>query len=213
MKPITLVAALQIVLTFATSQAESLPWIRNLSNGATITIPAGKILIIEQISNPDLAQASGRFTVAGPEVGGVGTGSFSTDFRIQLDGFDLQKLESPLRLGPGMSITSVAGAGLPPRVVLFGTVIDTSDFIASADPVLKGATLESGKLAAVIDSRTSKPTTTVGEASNDLQTWSATGVSVAKSSSNPRVSKIITPADAPKKFVRAKIVAHALSKN
>ena len=207
MKLITVTAALQIVAMCEQSYAESLPWVQHLASGNPITIPAGKILIIEQVSNNTSAQTSAEFVITGQAVGGVGSGPFTAVTRMQLAGFDLQKMPTPLRVGPGMTFT----CGLPVGgVTMFGTVIDSSDFIAAADPVVKGSLLRGGVLASTIDSGTSKPTTIVGEASNDLTAWSKTGVTIAKSSSNPRVSKIVTPADAPKKFVRARLTTHAV---
>lgn len=67
-------------------------------------------------------------------------------------------------------------------------------------------TADGSTLSAVVDSRTARPTRTIPQVSTDLQTWDLSGVSVAYSQSNPRLSKIITPQNALAKFVRAEIV-------
>ena len=186
------------------ASAASFPWIGNLNN-VPLTIPANKILVIEQMNfNSPLVVT---FTITGSAAGGVGSGNFSTDINVSIN--NLTKLASPIRLGPGMTIKS----NFSNLVGVLGTVIDSSDFIAAATPITKGVTSQNGQLAALVDSRTSDITKTAGEASPDLQAWSSAGVTIAQSSSNPRLSKVITPIDAPKKFVRAKVTKRALAAN
>lgn len=198
MKIITLVISLLAIGQILNSKASaaSTPWIWSIAGSAYITVPAGKILIIEQVSSSSPAI---QFTITGNAAGGIGSGSFSAGMLISVSG--LTKLASPIRLGPGMTLTN----NLPSAIVIFGTAMDATDFIASAIPVTKNLIAASGQLSVIVDSRNSNSTTTTGETSKDLQSWTSVGVSVAKSPSNPRLSKIITPIDTPNQFVRAKL--------
>jgi hypothetical protein len=69
------------------------------------------------------------FTIAGPAAGGVGSGTFSLDMRIYVNGANLTGLPSPTRLGPGATITYKSNY----YVGLFGTVKDLADFNAFSD--------------------------------------------------------------------------------
>jgi len=201
---ISLLTAGQILNSNAS--AASTPWIGSLAGGGSLTVPAGKILIIEQLSY----SSSGpfQFTITGSAAGDVGSGTFSAIMTISVSG--LTKLPSPIRLGPGMTITNNI-TGVP--VAVFGTAMDLTDFIAFVSPVMKDMIADNGQLAALVDSRTSNLTKTIGETSTDLQSWTSVGVSIAQSSSNPRLSKVITPIDAPKKFVRAKLTMESVAAN
>ena len=107
---------------------------------------------IEQISYSGISNL--QFTITGSAAGGVGSGAFSAVTIISVNGV-LTKLASPIRLGPGMTITNNQNSAI---VAVFGTVVDLSDFIASASPVTKGVIADSGQLAALVDSRTSNLT-------------------------------------------------------
>ena len=200
MKIITLVISLLAIgqILNSNASAASTPWIGSIAGSASITVPAGKILIIEQVSIPSTGIL--QFTITGNAAGGIGSGSFSAGMFISVS--YLTKLGSPIRLGPGMTLTN-NNSGV--TIALFGTAMDATDFIASAIPVTKNLIADSGQMSVIVDSRNSNSTTTTGETSKDLQSWTSVGVSVAKSPSNLRLSKIITPIDTPNQFVRAKL--------
>ena len=194
---IALVTLVNVVVFLNRGNATSVPWAGVLDSTHPIVVPTGKILLVKNIS----ASTTGAqlFTIAGSAAGGIGSGTFSTTFY-----FDVGPLGSTtitptiLQLGPGMTL-SVASGTYP----VFGEALDTSDYIALASPLIRGPSSDGTQLAAIIDSRTAAPTTTTAKVSSDLVTWTNGGITVAKSSSNPRLTKITTPNDTQQKFLRA----------
>jgi len=194
-----LIFALSQCFLFSAS-ATSTPWYGTLDSGYSLTIPADKILIIEQVSSYSSPGFNATLTVTGVAAGGIGAGSFYVEIFVGLLGNrNAVNLATPLRLGPGMTIQNINYY----PVSLIGIALDASEFLASANPAMRSLSLDGGMLSAIVDSRTTVPTITTAESSTDLQTWTTTGTKVAKSLSNPRLTRVSTPADAPQKFIRA----------
>ena len=177
------------------AKAASTPWIGVLDSTHSIVVPAGKILLIKNISaNNSVAVL---FTVSGSAAGGIGSGTYSTTFY-----YDVGPLGSPsvtqttLQLGPGTTL-SVASGTYP----VFGVAMDTGDFVALVSPSVHDVSTDGTKLAVTVDSRTSAPTKPTARISTDLLTWT-NGASVMQSASNPRITKVTAPANAPAKFLR-----------
>jgi hypothetical protein len=194
---ITVVTLVNMVVFSNRGNATSVPWVGVLDSTHPIVVPAGKILLVKNIS----ASTTGAqlFTIAGSAAGGIGSGTFSTTFY-----FDVGPLGSTtitpttLQLGPGMTL-SVASGSYP----VFGEALDTSDYIALASPLIRSASYDGTQLATTFDSRTTAATTTTAKVSSDLATWTNSDITIAKSLSNPRLTKVTTPNDSQQKFLRA----------
>ncbi len=200
------------------ASAAPVPWIGYLSSGDSITIPAGKILIIEQVASTNSVRG-GEFgeigpiptwiRISGPAAGGIGT-NFTADFicTVPLVSSAERPFPLPLRLGPGMTITNIVGGA---SIAMFGTALDSQDFFAAVSPSIRSVTSDGAQLTAIVDARTTIPTRVSGESSTNLNTWTQTGVSIASSASNRRFSRITTPEDTSRKFVRARAVRRSVA--
>jgi hypothetical protein len=117
-----LLAVLSVAVFTATANAAPVPWIQQMTYGGSISVPAGKILIIQNIG----PSATGiiRATITGTATGGIGSGPFSAPFVWASTGAGGFQFTSPLRLGPGMTLTHVSG----PTFTIYGIAMDTTDF-------------------------------------------------------------------------------------
>lgn len=189
--------------------AASVPWVGVLNTSSSISVPAGKILVIEHMCI-NSASANGTtitvpLSIAGTSAGGIGSGPYSAVVQYTVGGMGVVAIPGTLRLGPGTTLTLAPGIAL--NISVLGVAMDAGDFFASADPVLQGASDGQGRLSAIVDTRTVAPTKTTADVSADLQTWTTAGVVVSPSATNPRVSRISVPQNgASKLFLRAKVV-------
>ena len=195
------------------ASAAPVPWIGYLSPGDSISIPTGKILIIDQVASTENAGGEQRPTstviqISGPAAGGIGT-NFTAVFTVSVPAYVTKGFPLPLRLGPGMTMTNMSGASL----TLFGIVLESQDFFAAVSPSIRSVTSDGSQLTAIVDARTTIPTRVSGESSTNLNTWTQTGVNIASSASNPRFSRITTPEDTSGKFVRARAVRRSVAGN
>lgn len=195
----------------------SVPWVGVLSLANPISVPAGKILIIEHMCFNNTTATGGAqpvaMTLAGTNSSGIGSGSYSVTIQYtvsSIGGFTPAGstlsgtlTSSVLRLNGGSTLSLPAGSAYVMSVV--GVALDASDFYANAKPAIRSLTDDGAQLAMIVDSRTSRPTVAAGETSTNLKTWTTAGVKVARSSSNPRISRITTPINSAKKFLRAKL--------
>lgn len=182
------------------ARAASVPWVGLLDSTHPISVPAGKILVVEHIVVHSTGPNPYLFTISGSATGGIGNGAFSVTIPYQCGPISSPNLnKSSFKLGPGMTL----GYSGNSTFSVLGVAMDTGDFFAAINPVIRSVSAEDSQLAAVVDSRTAIPTQTTGEVSTDLQTWSTTGAKVTKSASNPRISKVTTEIDGSKKLLRA----------
>jgi hypothetical protein len=206
----TLVALCSLSFTILASAAP-VPWIGYLSTGDSISIPTGKILIIEQIgntNNPEGFSSSAEVRITGPAAGGIGS-NFTAVLTYKVPSQGTLAFPSPIRLGPGMTITHQGGASF----VIFGIALESQDFFAAVSPSIRSVTSDGSQLTAIVDARTTIPTRVSGESSTNLNTWTQTGVNIAASASNPRFSRITTPEDTSRKFVRVRAVRRSVAGN
>ena len=119
-----LVVVLSVAVFTATANAAPVPWIKEITYGGSVSVPPGKILIVQNI----IASGTGviRATITGTATGGIGSGTFSAPFVWASVGAGGFQLTSPLRLGPGMTLTHVSG----PTFTIYGIAMDTTDFQA-----------------------------------------------------------------------------------
>ena len=194
------------------ASAAPVPWIGNLSPGDSISIPTGKILILEQVGCTnefiDSSSGSAAVRITGPAAGGIGS-NFIADFRVSVSSEGTKALPVPIRLGPGMTMSNPGGAS----IVFFGIALESQDFFAAVSPSIRSVTSDGTQLTAIVDARTTIPTRVSGESSTNLNTWTQTGVNIASSASNRRLSRITTPADTSRKFVRARAVRRSVAGN
>ena len=209
----TLVALCSLSFTILASAAP-VPWIGALGPGDSISIPAGKILIMEQVGGTNFGvdgdSLSALVRITGPAAGGIGS-NFIADFGVLVPSADdgTKAFPTPIRLGPGMTITHQGGAPF----AIFGIALESQDFFAAVSPSIRSVTSDGAQLTAIVDARTTIPTRLSGESSTNLNTWTQTGVSIASSASNPRFSRITTPEDTSRKFVRARAVRRPVAGN
>lgn len=128
MKTSVITTALLTLLTLVsvvTASADPLPWVGSLNLGGFLTVPAGKILILEQASNPGAVVTTAKFTLTGPSAGGIGFGAFTANLNLTIPANGLQKFPAPLRLGPGMTIRNAGTTA----ITLTGLALDADDFV------------------------------------------------------------------------------------
>ena len=195
----------------------SVPWVGVLSAASPITVPAGKILIIEHMCFNNTTANGGAqpvsMTLAGTNTSGIGSGNYSVTIQYtvsSIGGYTPANstlggtlTQSVLRLNGGSSLRLITGSTFVISVT--GVALDASDFYAKAEPAIRSLSNDGSQLSMIVDSHTTRNTVTSGEASTDLKSWTNAGVTVAHSSSNPRISKITTAANSAKKFLRAKL--------
>ena len=193
------------------ASAAPVPWIGYLSTGDSISIPTGKILIIEQVgntNNPEGFSSSAEVRITGPAAGGIGS-NFTAVLTYKVPSQGTLAFPSPIRLGPGMTLTHQGGASF----AIFGIALESQDFFAAVSPSIRSVTSDGAQLTAIVDARTTMPTRLSGESSTNLTTWTQTGVSIASSASNRRFSRITTPEDTSRKFVRARAARRTVAGN
>ena len=194
--------------------AAPVQWVGTLSPGGdAISIPTGKILIIDQVASTE--GAGGEFSptttgikISGPAAGGIGS-NFTALFTVSVPAHLTKGFPLPLRLGPGMTMTNLGGVS----ITMFGIVLESQDFFAAVSPSIRSVTSDGAQLTAIVDARTTIPTRISGESSTNLNTWTQTGVNIASSASNRRFSRITTPEDTSRKFVRARAVRRSVAGN
>lgn len=105
-------------------QAAVTPWIGSLAANGSFTVPAGKVLVIEQVGCGVATNAISRVTVSGTYLGGIGSGTFSIPVSLGVISNSIVKLPSPIRLGAGMTISNSTTLTLS----LFGLAADAADY-------------------------------------------------------------------------------------
>lgn len=202
--------ALWLSLGFTALQAASVPWAGVLNTSNPITVPAGKILVIDHMcfnnTSANGTTAIVPLSLSGPAQGGIGSGTFAITVQYTVGGLgNVAANTNTLRVGPGMTLAIPNGYSY--NLAVMGVALDTADFFASANPVLKGVSEGQGQVTAMVDSRTAAPVKAMAEVSADLENWSSAGVAVSPSATNPRVSRVTVPhAGAEKLFLRAKVI-------
>jgi hypothetical protein len=197
-----IITLLLLGLSCSFIQAESVPWISALGSfNPSITIPAGKVFIIHNVS--PLSNTNIKMRFSGSYTGGVtgNAATFDAPFTFGNVGTGGQQLTAPIRVGPGMTITWDNGAPF----TIFATVMDSTDYLASGQPTIRSVTHENGILTAVVDSKTTQPNKVTPEVSSNLQNWIKAGATVAQSSSNTRMSIVKTSVDAVQKYLRVQV--------
>jgi len=194
------------------ASAAPVPWIGALGPGDSISIPAGKILIMEQVGGTNFGvdgdSLSAMVRITGPAAGGIGS-NFTAVLTYKVPSQGTLAFPSPIRLGPGMTLTHQGGASF----AIFGIALESQDFFAAVSPSIRSVTSDGAQLTAIVDARTTMPTRLSGESSTNLTTWTQTGVSIASSASNRRFSRITTPEDTSRKFVRARAARRTVAGN
>lgn len=178
--------------------AGAIPWYGTNGGSSQFTVPAGKILLVEQWVSEQESGGS-TVTVYQPNLSGFGAAAGPIKFFVPTSDYAFRP-RLPIRIAAGGFITWTG------TVTPMGLVVDAADLYAQADPVIRSMTADGSMVSAIVDARTTRPTRTIPEVSTNLENWDLTGVSVAYSRSNPRFSKIVAPQNAMNKFLRADVV-------
>jgi hypothetical protein len=179
--------------------AEVVPYIHALTTQATLPIPAGKILVIEQIQSPS------------PEVdlkityNNTGSGISATSGNLTLKVMNtnhvqtaLLSLDRVIRVQGGWSIQNMEGT----TTVLVGLAMDEADLYASVPNLLEEIGIE-GQNAKVLASLASpRPALHSVETSTDLQTWTRDPAATIGTVGGPSQVEAVTAATEDVKAVR-----------